>query len=120
VSYDLVFWRQAGPVAEPPAAIYRDLLEGRQVDGLLELEVDGFLRAILERFPDAVREPNGSAEWICWSAPDAHGSFQAEWSAQHVIVFCRWLSNEDMNRLIDIALEHDCRLYDPQTDERFD
>jgi hypothetical protein len=101
-------------------AIYASLLDGRRVEGLRDLDVESFLAAILDSFPAAVREPNGESEWLVWTASDGKASFQAEWSPQHVVISCRGTSGDDMNRLIDIAVEQGCRLYDPQENQRFD
>ncbi len=119
VSYDLIFWRQDEPLPETPEAIYQRLVGGDRVEGIADLDLESFLAALITQFPGAVREPNGETEWIDWTAEDTPASFQLEWSPQHVVVFCRRTSNEDMNRLINIALDHDCRLYDPQVNERF-
>ena len=120
MSYDLAFWRQEQQLPQLPNAIYAALLDGERVQGLSDLDVESFLAAILERFPTATREPNGDAEWIVWTTPDSQAGFQAEWSRQHVVVFCRGTSGGLMKRLIEIAADHGCRLYDPQTNERFD
>src|SRR5690349_7045190 len=111
MSYDLVFWRQDGSIDASPGSIYRELIEGRRVDGVDELDVESFLNAVLRSFPGASREPNGESEWIDWSAPGRDAGFQVEWSSQHVLVCCRRTSNEEMNRLIDIGVTHGCRLY---------
>jgi hypothetical protein len=119
MSYDLVFWRQDKPLSETAEATYQRLIGGDRVEGIADLEIESFLTAVVAQFPGAVREPNGEIEWIDWSAEDGQASFQVEWSGQHVAVFCRRTSNKDMNRLINIAVDHDCRLYDPQVNERF-
>jgi hypothetical protein len=119
VSYDLVFSRQHGPATDSPQSIYSELLEGRRVNGLVELDTESFIDGVLDAFPGAARGPQGDAEWIEWSAPDRNASFQVEWSTQHVVAFCRGATNDVMNRLIDIAVTHGCRLYDPQVNERF-
>jgi hypothetical protein len=119
VSYDLVFWNQDVGVSEPPETIYKQLMAGDRVAGLADLNLEGFLAASVDRFPDAVRERNGDTEWIDCSPSDGKLSFQVEWSVQHVAVFCQRTSNEEMNRLIDIAVAQECRLYDPQVNERF-
>jgi hypothetical protein len=119
VSYDLVFWRQDEPLPETPAVIYQRLIGGDRVEGIADLDLESFLAALINQFRGAVREPNGETEWIDWTAADKQASFQVEWSSQHVVVFCRRTSNQDMNRLINIAIDHECRLYDPQVNERF-
>jgi hypothetical protein len=81
--------------------------------------VEGFLAAILDSFPGAIREPSGESEWIDCTAADGSAGFQAEWSSQHIVVFCRGTSDNDMNRLMDIAVDRGCRLHDPQANLRF-
>jgi hypothetical protein len=120
VSYDLVFWRQAGPIPAAADAIYKELIEGRRAVGLVDLNVESFLAAILAEFPGSVREPNGDGEWVDWTSDGGDRSFQVEWSPEHLVVFCRGTTNDEMNRLIDIGFAHGCRLYDPQVNERFD
>jgi hypothetical protein len=119
MSYDLAFWRRDKPVPETAAAIYQRLISGDHVGGLADLDVESFLAAVVAEFPGAVRETIGETDLIEWTAVHEQASFQVEWSRQHVVVFCRRTTNEDMNRLIKIAVDHDCRLYDPQTNERF-
>jgi hypothetical protein len=119
VSYDLTFWRQDEALLGAPEAIYQRLSGGDRVEGIADLDLENLLAALVTQFPGAVREPNGETEWIEWTAADEQASFQVESSPQHVVVFCRRTSNEDMNRLIDIAIDHGCRLYDPQANERF-
>ena len=120
MSYDLVFWRQEGVPAPLPKEVYKALLDEERVEGLADLDVGGFLAMILESFPGAIREPNGNGEWIVWAPPDQKSMFEVWWSPQHVLVCCRGTTKDVMNRLIDIALDHGCRLYDPQVNERFD
>ena len=119
MSYDLAFWRQQPGVRLDPVVVHAALLDGHPVAGLVDLPLAEWLAALLAAFPGAVREPNGAREWIDWVSTDQSRSFQVEWSDQHVLVSCRGLSGEEMNRHIDLALSYGCRLYDPQTGERF-
>jgi hypothetical protein len=118
MSYDLVFWQQDESVVEEPGAIYTMLLEGGRVRGVADLPIEAMLAAISDRFAGASREQNGPGEWIVWESPSG-GGFQVEWSPWHVIASCRSATDSDMNALIDIAVDHGSRLYDPQTNERF-
>jgi hypothetical protein len=119
MSYDLVFWRQSTDLKRTPEATYDALVNGQTVDGLVDLPVDDFLAAVIAGFPGAMREPNGSEEWLDWVSANELDSFQVTWSRQHVLVTCRHVHSDDMNRLIDIAAGFGCPLYDPQTSERF-
>jgi hypothetical protein len=126
VSYDLVFWKQQEGVNLDPAVVDRALRDAvRPAElvepaGLVELPIEAWLDELMRSFPDAVRGPNGPNEWIDWVSSDGRRSFQVEWSAVHVEIACRGTDNATMNRIIDIALEFGCPLYDPQTGERFD
>jgi hypothetical protein len=102
-----------------PESTYEGLASGQLVDGLTDLPVDQILANIIERFAGAVREPNGSEEWVDWASANGLDSFQVTWSRQHYLVTCRHVHSDDMNRLIDIAPGFGCLLYDPQTSERF-
>lgn len=120
VSYDLAFWNQPPGFNGSPQATYEALLDDRPVDGLTEIAVEAFVQDILGAFPAATREPNGDTEWVTWIAPDEKSSFEVYWSRQHVLAMLRPLNPDIANAMIDIAFAHDCRLYDPQTGERFD
>jgi hypothetical protein len=119
VSYDLVFWKSAGPAADP-AATYDRLANREHAEGIEELPIEQFLHALAGAFPGSVREPNGSDEWQIWDAPDGSRGFETWWSPFHVETFCRGLTDDEMNRIIDVALSFHCRLFDPQTNERFE
>jgi hypothetical protein len=119
MSYDLAFWRQAPTVTQPADEIYNALLGGQRVEGVIDLQLGPFLEAIVGRFPGAVREPNGDGEWIFWEDRSGSSMFEVSWSPQHVLVNCRGISEDAMNELIDIAIEHGCSLYDPQVNHRF-
>jgi hypothetical protein len=83
------------------------------------LPVEAFLSRLMQTFPSAVREPNGEAEWLDWSSSNARSGFQIEWTSQCVWASLRPLNEDDANRIIDVANEFDCPLYDPQMNKRF-
>lgn len=115
MSYDLAFWKQKPDCKLPPAEIYRDLLEGRQVHGLTTIEREKFLLRVGEEFSGVVKD-GGLVYW----EGGKRGMFELHSSQQHVHFCCRQMSGDDMNALIDIAVKFDCRLYDPQEDRRYD
>lgn len=120
MSYELIFWDQPPQFDVAPIDVYSSLNDGDYVPGLVDLPVDAILGRVLGEFPGARREPNGpSSEWVDWSSLDGQLGFQVEWSGQHLRVDCRPLEHEVANRLIDIAAEFGCALFDPQTGERF-
>jgi hypothetical protein len=120
VSYDLAFWQQHDSEARSPRELYELFLARQPVAGIPELPIEAFLSRLMQTFPSAVREPNGETEWLDWSSSDARSSFQIEWTSQCVWAFLRPLIEDDANRIIDVANEFDCPLYDPQKNERFD
>jgi hypothetical protein len=119
MSYDLVFWRQLNGYAGSPAETYTRLIERERVEGLADLDIEAMLGRLQQVFPTLVRERNGDANWATWVSENQQDSFQVEWTAQSVIVACRHVHTDDMNRIIDWAATFACPLFDPQTGERF-
>ena len=118
MSYDLCFWREQPGRRRDSHEVFKALIEGQQVEGLLPFPVERFLGAVTEAFPSAAREPDD--DLLMWEAPDKRSSFQIEWSALHVSIALRSVSKEDGNRLVEIAADCGAPLYDPQVGERFD
>jgi hypothetical protein len=117
MSYQLVFWRQAPDVALPARDVYESLLLGDFVPGLVSLPVEALLLGLAASFPTAVRSDAGATTFFELDA--GLGVLEVSTSAQHLLVDCRGVSGEGMNRVIEVAAAYDCPLYDPQTDERF-
>lgn len=115
MSYDLVFWRQKPTCTTSPSQICRELLEDRSVEGLETIRTDEFIKRVHERFPGIVTD-GGLTFW----EGGMRGMFELYSSGQHVHFCCRHLSGDDINVLIDVAVEFDCYLYDPQTNKRYD
>jgi hypothetical protein len=115
MSYDLTFWKQKPDCTAPPSSIYRELLDGRAVDGLETIPTDEFVARIHQHFP-GITTDGGLTFW----EGGRRGMFELYSSGQHVHLCCREMSGDDMNKFIDIAAEFDCPLYDPQDDRRFD
>jgi hypothetical protein len=118
VSYDLAFWRQEEDFDGRPEDIYRQLLEGHAVDGLVAIGVATVLAAARERFP-AMTQIDPASTWLLWESADAQAVMELAWSDRHVHAVCRSMTEDDMNELIDICLDAGCALYDPQLGERF-
>ena len=114
MSYDLCFWSQEGSVNQTPEEIYSDLCAGKTVLGLLEIPTDAFLDRISKAFPGSIKENEGSVFW-----ENGKYSFHASCGAQGVGIACSGGAGEWMNVFVDIGLEFDCALYDPQINERF-
>ncbi|MDH3755137.1 MAG: hypothetical protein OEU32_14800 [Acidimicrobiia bacterium] len=121
VSYDLVFWRQHPTEARTPVEILQAIATGPgPTEGLVPLPTESMIARLLEVVPSAERLPNGEGEWIVCDGPDQSWSFQIEWSTTHFWASLRgaW-TGATANKLVDVALEFDCPLFDPQTGERF-
>jgi hypothetical protein len=114
MSYDLVFWKQRAACLLPPSEVYRLLLDDMTPEGLEEIAVEAFLDRVREAFPGVVE----SGGLIFWEGGDC-GMFEVHWSAHHVHFCCRELGVEEMNRLIELANDFGCALYDPQVDTRY-
>lgn len=112
--YDLAFWKQVRTLDATPAHILGQLSTGRTVEGLEPLPLESFLSHIADAFPGTKR----GSECLEWESSD-RGAFQATGSPQHVRICCIGMSEEDMNRFIDIAEKFECPLFDPQTGVRY-
>lgn len=119
MSYDLVFWRELNGFEGAPRDTYHRLLAGERVVGLADLDIESMLGALLLMLPTLVREPNGGVEWATWTSENGQDHFEVEWTGQSVIVCCRHVHTDDMNRIIDWAASFACPLFDAQTGERF-
>ncbi len=114
MSYDLDFWKYKAGVSLDHQAVYEQLSEGKEVDGLEDLPMETILARVGEVFSDWDR-----LDPINFESPD-RGAFQLTITRQFFRVDCSGMDGEDMNRFIDIGAEFGCPLYDPQVGERFD
>ena len=113
MSYDLDFWKYKPGVKLDHKETYEKLSDGQFIEGLEELPIDRILERVREIFADW--EYLGSGTW-----EGAQGSFQVYTTSQFLRVDCYGMPGEEMNKIIDIAGEFGCPLYDPQVGERFD
>jgi hypothetical protein len=120
VGYDLVFWKQEPSEERSAHELYVSFAEGQSVDGIPELPVEAFVARLMETFPSAVREPNGDIEWLVWTSDDGQSGFEVVWTPQYVWATLRPLHEDAANRMIDVAIEFGCALYDPQVLHRFE
>jgi len=113
MGHDLNFWRYQECVALSHQDVCERLSGGKKVEGLVDLPIVNILTRIADSF---------SADWTrfgndCWESD--RGAFQLFTTDQFVHVSCYGMNGDDMNIFIDILLEFDCPLYDPQIGERF-
>jgi len=115
MALDLSFWKYEAEAAVnyKPFDVYVSLSDGKTVMGVATLPIDKIRVKIDEIFGD-------------WEKlDDNHLVFNDETieiftTDQFVRFDCYGVSEDNMNKLIDIMLEFDCRLYDPSIDVRFD
>lgn len=93
-------------------------------DGLRQLPVQSILDDLADEFPgmDPAPSPQGPRP-VFWQNDDGRTVVELNWSDVHVLAELRpaglW-SQDVANGVIDVLLRHNCPLYDPQTNERFD
>src|SRR5262245_52479560 len=115
MSYELAFWKQKPTCTAPPSSIYQQLVDSQAVEGLETIPRPALIARIQQRFPGLTTD-GGLTFW----EGGERGMFELYSSDHHVHFCCRQMSGDDMNTLIDIAVEFECALYDPQEDRRFD
>lgn len=115
MSRDFDFWKYQKGIYLDTQSIYEQLCDGEYVEGLEELPIDEIIEKISQQFKDWSR-----LDKINWESEDK-GSFQIFTTSQFVRVDVYGnMLGEDINKFIDIMLEYQCPLYDPQINERFD
>ena len=114
MSYDLVFWKQTSCCNDTPSKVCEALLNGETPTGLQEIPIREMLTRVRDAFP-GITEDGGM---VFWEGGD-HGMFEISFSPVHVHFCCRQLEAVSTNRLIEIAHEFECPLYDPQVDKQF-
>lgn len=126
MSYDLAFWKQTSRIVPPILGeTYARLCEdmNRQIVGLEEIPIKDLLTGLAVSFPALeVTEPSEEvpAGSVFWSSEDDTAGFHGSWTQLALIVSCSPTDTDVINKIIDVAAEAGCPLYDPQTDERFD
>jgi hypothetical protein len=99
--------------------VYESLCAHQPVEGLGDLPIDEILTTLQEVFPAAQRESTTSGDSLIWHGPHIEDTFTVTWSAQHFIAACLHVQLDDVNRIVAVATQYGCPLYDPQTGERF-
>lgn len=114
MSYDLNFWKYKPGISLDHQAVYGQLSEGEEVEGLEDLPIEALLARIGEVFSDWEQ-----LDRLNYESP-GRGAFQLSTTRQSLRVDCYGMVGEDMNHFIDIGAEFACPLYDPQVGQRFD
>jgi hypothetical protein len=114
VSYDLNFWKYKPGVSLDHQAVYEQLSEGEEVDGLEDLPIEELVARIGEVFSGWEQ-----LDPLNYESPDG-GAFPLFTTRQFLRVDCYGMVGEDMNQFVDIGSAFGCPLYDPQVGQRFD
>ena len=110
---DLSFWKNERTLELGNEEIYARLSDGESIDGLADLPTDKILSEVKQVFKD-------------WTVSDDtyfekdEESFELMLTKQFARFDCYSMSEDDMNKIIDIMFDHGCPLYDSAIDVRFD
>lgn len=115
MSYDLNFWKYQSEIYLDSQTTYASLCDGERVEGLEDLPIEEMLDRLKVFFSDGWAQ----TEELNWEAT-SRGAFQVSTTPQMFRVDCYGMSDDDMNRFIDLGTEFGCPLYDPQVGTRFD
>ena len=113
MSYGLDFWKCRPGVSLDHQAAYEKLSDGQAVEGLEDLPIGRMLDRLKEVFADWEQLDDET-----WASDN--GSFQVFTTPQFFRVDCYGMDGDDMNRIIEVASEFGCPLYDPQVTTRYD
>lgn len=113
MSYDLSFWKCKNSVSESNEYIYTELSNENYLDYLEELPVE----EINKDFNREFRSWKGEEEQFFEKGEEA---FKLMITKQFVRADCYGVSEDNMNKIIDIMLKYDCPLYDAAINVRFD
>ena len=125
MGYQLVFWKQKGrsDSASEAQAICEGLTDLSDVEGVLPMPVAEILSSLGNDFPELGEVTADSAGPVFWVSDDEQNSIEFNWSALHFFAEFRPFgpsAHAHANRIIDVLVELECPLYDPQQGERFD
>jgi hypothetical protein len=110
---DLSFWKKKENMHILNRDIYEELSKGNYLDCVYEIPSEQILQDIKYEF----------AEWeqlndFCFE--NNYESFQLYITKQFVRVDCYSMTEQNINKIIDILLKYECPLYDATIDVRFD
>ena len=113
MAYDLSFWKYEEGKTNVHEEVYARLSDGEVVQGVANLPIEEIKRDVALQFKDWERLD----EYHFVKEDEAIEVYMTD---QFVRFDCYGVSEEDMNRLIDIMLAYDCCLYDSAINVRFE
>lgn len=110
---DLSFWKVKKITEEKNSQIYMMLSEGKYLDYISDLPS----MQILQEFKDTFKEWENTDDLYFTKGDEEFELFITE---QFVRVDYYTMTEENLNKIIDILFKYDCPLYDASIDVRFD
>ncbi len=110
---DLSFWKVKGDVRLQNQEIYWALSDEEYVEGLEVLPISDILNDFHAVFSDWKADEDNYFE-------KGDESFELMSTTQFIRCDCYSLSEDNMNKIIEIMLKYDCPLYDSAIDVRFE
>lgn len=110
----LVFWKNTDGVYLDSHEVYEKICGQENISGLETLDINKILERVNDVFSDWCRLDEYNFE-------SQNGAFTVEAYENAVLFECsESVDYSSLNKIIDIMLEFDCPLYDPQINVRFD
>lgn len=110
---DLSFWKTKKDLHIKNSEIYEDLTKGKYLDHICEIPSEQILQDFKCEFAEWKHSDDSYFE-------NGDEAFELFISKQFVRVDCYSMTEQNMNKIIDILLKYDCPLYDAAIDVRFD
>ena len=123
MSYDLYFWKQTADCTTMPSEIVESFITGDKILGLEPIPITQILAQLQKIFPQLkpANPKNPKSEpRLEWQSKGGASCFFVSWSELHFEIEGYNVRKSRYNQIIDIALEFNCPLYDPQTDVRYE
>lgn len=110
----LVFWKNTDGIYPDSHEVYEKICTQENISGLESLDINKILGRISDVFSEWCRLDEYNFE-------SQNGAFTVEIYENAVLFECsESMDYSSLNKIIDIMLEFDCPLYDPQINVRFD
>ena len=118
MSYELYFWKQNKSCTKDPKAIMDALNEEQLVAGLELLDKRKIYQAFIDAIPGIKLHETGEEDQLIYENTDDLSTFLIFGNDFYFGVEAHGVSGEMLNKIIDIAAEFKCPLYDPQQEKR--
>lgn len=114
MSYDLWFWNQTKKCSHRPETVVRRLCEGGRLTGIESLDLDAIEARLIDCFPKFRGNMyHTKARYFTLDKYPPYGFQIVSTPPQDK------KTAEMLNKIIDVANEFGCALYDPQSGQRY-